>query len=68
MNTTRLFLEGMGHGVENIAYDWMTGNLYMSDSALKWILVSAGDFTYYNFVYKTDPDPAYALTLHAKLR
>jgi len=58
----------MGHGIESMAYDWMTKNLYMSDSTLEWILVSSADFRYYNYVYKTAPDSPYGLTLHAKKR
>jgi len=67
-NATKLYLQGMGHGIENMAYDWVTGNLYMSDSTMKWILVSSSDFKYYNYVYKTFPDLPYGVTLHAKER
>ncbi|XP_076814506.1 low-density lipoprotein receptor-related protein 2-like isoform X1 [Clavelina lepadiformis] len=59
--------EGMAHGIESMAYDWMTRNLYWTDSEFKWVMASENSFRYYTPVYRTD-DPPYALAIHAKHR
>ena len=30
----------MAHGIENLAVDYVTGNLYWTDSDYKWIMVA----------------------------
>nr|CAB3263510.1 low-density lipoprotein receptor-related protein 6-like [Phallusia mammillata] len=67
-NDTSLYLEGMGHGIENIAYDWRNRNLYLTDSSMKWVLVADNQFQYYAPIHKADPDPAYGLALHSTKR
>ena len=32
--------KGMAHGIENLAVDWVTGNVYWTDSDYKWIMVA----------------------------
>ena len=39
-NKTSVHLEGMGGGVEMIAFDWMTKNLFWTDSEQNWVMVS----------------------------
>lgn len=63
-----MHLEGMGHGIESMAYDWENENLYMTDSSLKWVLIADKSFQYYSAIYKSDPDPAYGLAIHARRR
>ena len=34
----------MAHGIENLAVDYITGNLYWTDSDYKWIMVANKEF------------------------
>lgn len=63
----RTYHQGMAHGVEGMAYDWMSGNLYMADSELNWIIATESTFQYFTVVYKAE-DPTYALALHGVKR
>lgn len=65
--STRYF-EGMAHGIECIAYDWITGNLYWTDSEFKWVMAADKEFSHYAPVYRTSPDPAYGLAVHSVKR
>lgn len=59
---------GMAHGIENLAVDWVTGNVYWTDSDYKWIMVADKDFHNFNQVYKADDDPngpPYGLAIHS---
>ena len=38
--TTSNLFQGMAHGIENLAVDYVTGNLYWTDSDYKWIMVA----------------------------
>jgi len=60
--------EGMAHGIENMAYDWITGNLYWTDSEFQWIMATDPSFRFYTPVYRTNGNPPYAIALHAKQR
>nr|XP_039264367.1 low-density lipoprotein receptor-related protein 2-like isoform X3 [Styela clava] len=62
------YFEGMAHGVECIAYDWKTDNLYWTDSEFKWVMAAENTFNYYTPVYRTAPDPAYGLAVHSVKR
>ena len=42
--------KGMAHGIENLAVDWLTGNVYWTDSDYKWIMVA--DKVNYLKIYK----------------
>lgn len=64
-NMTLRFFEGMAHGIESMAYDWKTKNLYWTDSEFKWIMAAEKNFDNYVPVYRTDPDPPYGLTIHS---
>ncbi|XP_076825968.1 low-density lipoprotein receptor-related protein 2-like [Clavelina lepadiformis] len=61
------FYRGMAHGIESMAYDWMTRNLYWTDSNFGWVMVSESSFRYYSPVYRA-ADPTHALAIHAKQR
>ncbi|XP_076815261.1 uncharacterized protein LOC143461282 isoform X2 [Clavelina lepadiformis] len=66
-NAVQTYHQGMAHGVEGMAYDWMSGNLYMADSELNWIIATESTFQYFTVVYKAE-DPTYALALHGVKR
>ena len=42
--------KGMAHGIENLAVDYVTGNVYWTDSDYKWIMVSDPDCKHYTQV------------------
>ena len=54
--------------VEQIAYDWITGNLYFNDYKKKWIMAVDKNFKYYTVVYRNTSESFYGLALHAKQR
>ena len=54
--------------VEQLAYDWITGNLYFNDYKKKWIMAVDKTFQYYTVVYRNTTESFYGLTLHAKQR
>ena len=61
--------KGMAHGIENLAVDYTTGNLYWTDSDYKWIMVADQDCKHYSHVYKAtdDPDgPPYGLAIDSQ--
>ena len=61
--------DGMAHGIENLAVDYTTGNLYWTDSDYKWIMVTDKDCKHYTQVYKAtdDPDgPPYGLAIDSQ--
>jgi len=60
--------EGIAKGIESLSYDWITGNLYWTDSDLNWIAVSENTFTYYTPVFWVKNGNPYALAIHAKRR
>ena len=67
-NVTTTHLEGMGSGVEGIAYDWMTGNVYWTDSEQNWLMVSNAVFEHYAPIYHPSKETPYALVVHAMKR
>ena len=54
--------------VQDLACDPLTGNLYWSDSAKKWIMVSDSGFQYHALVYRTDRGYPSALVVDVKNR
>ena len=50
-------VKGMAHGIENLAVDYVTGNLYWTDSDYKWIMVSDMDCKHYTHVSKCGCSP-----------
>jgi len=67
-NKTSVHLEGMGGGVEMIAFDWMTKNLFWTDSEQNWVMVSDSQFKHYTPIYRPQGETPYALSLHARKR
>lgn len=67
-NKTTVHLEGMGAGVEGIAYDWMTKNLYWTDSEQNWVMVGDSEFNHYAPVYQPEDETPYAITVHSRHR
>lgn len=65
---TERYLEGMTFGIENIAYDVKTKNIYFTDSSLKWLMVADNSFNYYTPIYRASPDTPYGLALHSVRR
>jgi len=46
--------EGMARGIQNMAYDLVTSNLYWTDWEFQWIMVSDKSFRFYTPVYRTN--------------
>jgi len=67
-NETREYLHGMGRGIESIAFDWKRGNLYWTDSTMKWIMVANEDFSHYTPVYRSINSDLFGIALHVKSR
>lgn len=67
-HNTKKEYQGMAHGVESLAYDWVSKNLYWTDSQFKWIMAVDKDFLYYTPVYRSRYGDPHALTIHAKKR
>ena len=44
----------MAHGIENIAVDWLTGNIYWTDSAYKWVVVADEKLQYFKPIIRTE--------------
>lgn len=60
--------QGMAHGIENLAVDYITGNLYWTDSDYKWIMVANKEFKHYTQIYTANDDadgPPYGLAIHS---
>ena len=58
----------MAHGIENLAVDYITGNLYWTDSDYKWIMVANKEFKHYTQIYTANDDadgPPYGLAIHS---
>lgn len=45
-----LALEHVASNIESLAVDWMTQNIYWTDSVLKAIVISSSDFRHYNMI------------------
>uniref|UniRef100_H2YXX3 EGF-like domain-containing protein n=1 Tax=Ciona savignyi TaxID=51511 RepID=H2YXX3_CIOSA len=68
-NITVKYFKGMAHGIESMAFDWKTRNLYWTDSEFKWIMATDSSFRYYSPVYRSGKrEPPYGLAIHSKLR
>jgi len=44
----------MARGIQNMAYDLVTSNLYWTDWEFQWIMVSDKSFRFYTPVYRTN--------------
>lgn len=65
----RRYFEGITHGIENLAIDWKTDNLYWTDSTFKWIMAAESHFKHYAVVYQsTHEQVPYGLTIHQTRR
>jgi len=58
----------MARGIENMVYDWVSGNLYWTDSFFRWVMTTDQDFRFYTPVFKTPGARPYGITIHVKLR
>jgi len=54
--------------VEQIAFDWITGNIYFNDYKKKWIMAVDSNFQYYTVIYRNISESFYGLALHSKQR
>ncbi|XP_076815268.1 low-density lipoprotein receptor-related protein 1-like isoform X2 [Clavelina lepadiformis] len=66
-NETTHRLKGLMRFVGNMAYDWLTQNLYWTDSSLGSIMVVEKTMKHYAFVYHST-DRIDSLTIHPKQR
>lgn len=66
--STTVHHDGLAYGIENMAYDRFSKNLYWVDATLKWVMVTDAAFNYYATVFRTDPEETYALTIHTTKR
>ncbi len=66
-NLTTTHYHGMAHGIEGLAYDWLRGSLYWTDSALMWLMVTDASFRHYATVYRSQ-NPLYGLSIHVRTR
>ncbi|XP_076811957.1 vitellogenin receptor-like [Clavelina lepadiformis] len=64
---SKSIFQGIAHGIESLAYDWVTENLYWIDVRFNWIVTSEKTFNYFTPIYRSD-QKLFALTLHAKRR
>uniref|UniRef100_H2YXX2 Kringle domain-containing protein n=1 Tax=Ciona savignyi TaxID=51511 RepID=H2YXX2_CIOSA len=63
-NITVKYFKGMAHGIESMAFDWKTRNLYWTDSEFKWIMATDSSFRYYSPVYRSGKrEPPYGLAI-----
>lgn len=58
----------MGHGIENMAYDWITNNIYWTDSELNWIVAADASLKYYSPIYESPSTAPYGLAIQARKR
>ena len=61
-------LEGIMGDAGDLAYDWVTQNLYWIQHQRGWIMVTDSTFQYVTPVYKTGSETIDSMTLHAKHR
>ncbi|CAK8681308.1 unnamed protein product [Clavelina lepadiformis] len=45
--TSRIVFEDLSYGIDGMAVDWFTGNIYWTDTDLRVITVADADFNYY---------------------
>ena len=67
-NKTKKVMKGIAFEVENLAYDWSSGNLYWTDSVFNWIMVIDSTYQHYTPVYVEDVGTAHGLAVHSKER
>ncbi|XP_076815263.1 uncharacterized protein LOC143461284 isoform X2 [Clavelina lepadiformis] len=67
-NMTVSRLEGIMGDAGDLAYDWVTQNLYWIQHQRGWIMVTDSTFQYVTPVYKTGSETIDSMTLHAKHR
>ena len=65
-NKTKMVLKGIAFEVENLAYDWSSGNLYWTDSVFNWIMVIDSTFKHYTPVYVEDVETVVGLAIHSR--
>jgi len=68
-NLTQQYFAGMVENVEELAYDWLTGNLYWTDHRRQLIMVVEPSLTYYTILKRIDSDAQpHGLAIHPTQR
>lgn len=60
--------EGMGIGIEEMAFDWPTGNLYWTDSIRGNIVVADKNLKHYAIIYRNYNENLQGLAIHSLQR
>jgi len=61
-------MRGMCQGIQQIAYDWPTQNIYWSDYIHKWIMVTNQNFKHFAKIYKNNKEEIWGLAIHSVKR
>ena len=68
-NVTQQYFAGMVKDVEELAYDWLTGNLYWTDHGRNLIMVVEETLTHYSILKRLNPNAQpHGLALHPTQR
>ena len=67
-NEENNYLQGIGHYVECVSYDWPTGNVYWVDSSFNWIMVADSTLKYYTPILLEKVMILHSLVVHTKQR